>query len=136
KTLDVRVRRQNENALALAQWSEARPEFAAVHYPGLPSHPDHAIAEECLDGYGGMMSVEVAGGGPAADRFLRNLQLVTHAPSLGGVDTLVSEPRYTSHTHLTPEDRALIGIPDGFLRFSIGIEDVGDIIADFEQALR
>lgn len=136
KTLDVRVRRQNDNALALAQWAEARPEFAAVHYPGLASHPDHAIAEQCLDGYGGMVAVELAGGGPAADRFLRHLQLVTHAPSLGGVDTLVSEPRYTSHAHLTPEDRAMIGIPDGFLRFSIGIEDVGDIIADFEQALR
>lgn len=136
KTLDVRVRRQNENALALAKWSERRPEFAAVHYPGLASHPDHAIAEQCLDGYGGMVAMELAGGGPAADRFLTNLQLVTHAPSLGGVDTLVSEPRYTSHAHLTSEDRALMGIPDGFLRFSIGIEDVGDIIADFEQALR
>lgn len=136
KTLDVRVRRQNENALTLAQWAETRSEFSAVHYPGLESHPDHAIAQECLDGYGGMMAVELAGGGSEADRFLQNLQLITHAPSLGGVDTLVSEPRYTSHAHLTPEDRALIGIPDGFLRFSIGIEDVGDIIADFEQALR
>ncbi len=136
KTLDVRVRRQNENALTLAQWAETRAEFSAVHYPGLTSHPDHAIAEKCLDGYGGMMAVELAGAGPAAERLLQNLQLVTHAPSLGGVDTLVSEPRYTSHAHLTPEDRALIGIPDGFLRFSIGIEDVGDIIADFEQALQ
>ncbi|MGI9090951.1 MAG: trans-sulfuration enzyme family protein [Gemmatimonadaceae bacterium] len=136
KTLDVRVRRQNDNALTLARWAETRPEFSAVHYPGLPSHPDHAIAEECLDGYGGMLAVELAGGGIAAESFLRNLQLVTHAPSLGGVDTLVSEPRYTSHAHLTSEDRALMGIPDGFLRFSIGIEDVGDIIADFEQALQ
>ncbi|MGI8545926.1 MAG: trans-sulfuration enzyme family protein [Gemmatimonadaceae bacterium] len=136
KTLDVRVRRQNDNALALSRWAESRPEFSAVHYPGLASHPDHAIAEKCLDGYGGMMAVELAGAGPAAERFLQNLQLITHAPSLGGVDTLVSEPRYTSHAHLTPEDRALIGIPDGFLRFSIGIEDVGDIIADFEQALQ
>lgn len=136
KTLDVRVHRQNENALRLAQWCETRPEFSRVHYPGLPSHPDHEIAEQCLDGFGGMMAVELAGGGDAAARFLEGLQLVTHAPSLGGVDTLVSEPRYTSHAHLTPEDRAAIGIPDGFLRFSVGIEDVGDLIADFEHALQ
>jgi cystathionine beta-lyase/cystathionine gamma-synthase len=136
KTLDVRVRRQNENALALAQWCETRPEFGSVLYPGLPSHPDHEIAQQCLDGFGGMMAVVMAGGGDAAARFLQHLELVTHAPSLGGVDTLVSEPRYTSHAALTSEQRAEIGIPDGFLRFSVGIEDVGDLIADFEQALR
>lgn len=136
KTLDVRVRRQNENAMALATWCEGRPEFARVHYPGLASHPDHEIAEKLLDGYGGMMAIELAAGGDGTLRFLENLRLVTHAPSLGGVDTLVSEPRYTSHAHMTPEERAAIGIPDGFLRFSVGIEDVVDLIADFEQALR
>jgi cystathionine beta-lyase/cystathionine gamma-synthase len=136
KTLDVRVRRQNDNALKLAEWCETRPEFSRVHYPGLPSHPDHEVAEHCLDGFGGMMAVELAGGGSAADSFLKGLKLVTYAPSLGGVDTLVSEPRYTSHAHMTPDERAQIGIPDGFLRFSVGIEDAGDIIADFEQALR
>lgn len=136
KTLDVRVRRQNENALKLAEWCESRPEFARVLYPGLKSHPDHDIAQQCLDGFGGMMAVEVAGGGEAAERFLEKLQLVTHAPSLGGVDTLVSEPRYTSHASMTPEARAEAGIPDGFLRFSVGIEDVSDLITDFEQALR
>jgi cystathionine beta-lyase/cystathionine gamma-synthase len=136
KTLDVRVRRQNENALRLAEWCETRPEFASVLYPGLKSHPDHDIAQQCLDGFGGMMALVVAGGGNAAERFLAQLELVTHAPSLGGVDTLVSEPRYTSHAAMTPEARAEIGIPDGFLRFSVGIEDVGDLIADFEQALR
>lgn len=136
KTLDVRVRRQNENALKLAEWCETRTEFARVLYPGLKSHPDHDIAQQCLDGFGGMMAVEVAGGGEAAERFLAQLEMVTHAPSLGGVDTLVSEPRYTSHASMTPEARAEIGIPDGFLRFSVGIEDVSDLIADFEQALR
>jgi len=136
KTLDVRVRRQNENALALATWCESRPEFARVHYPGLASSPDHEIADRLLDGYGGMMAVELAAGGDGTARFLENLRLVSHAPSLGGVDTLVSEPRYTSHAHMTPEERAAIGIPDGFLRFSVGIEDVGDLIADFEQALK
>lgn len=136
KTLDVRVRRQNENALRLAEWCESRPEFSQVLYPGLPSHPDHDVAQQCLDGFGGMMAVVLAGGGEAAARFLAQLELVTHAPSLGGVDTLVSEPRYSSHASMTPEQRAAIGIPDGFLRFSVGIEDAGDLIADFEQALR
>jgi cystathionine beta-lyase/cystathionine gamma-synthase len=136
KTLDVRVRRQNDNALKLAQWCETRPEFARVLYPGLESHPDYEIAQQCLDGFGGMMAVELAGGGDAAERFLAHLEMVTHAPSLGGVDTLVSEPRYSSHAAMTSEQRAEVGIPDGFLRFSVGIEDVGDLIADFEQALR
>lgn len=136
KTLDVRVHRQNENAMALAAWCETRPEFAQVLYPGLESHQDHEIAQQCLDGFGGMMAVVLAGGGDATQRFLSQLELVTHAPSLGGVDTLVSEPRYTSHAAMTPEARAEIGIPDGFLRFSVGIEDVGDLISDFEKALR
>ena len=78
KTLDVRVKRQNENALRLARWCEAHPAFSRVHYPGLPSHPDHEIAQQCLDGFGGMMAVEMAGGGAATTEFLRRLQLVTH----------------------------------------------------------
>jgi len=135
KTLDVRVRRANENALRLALWCEGRREIARVHYPGLASHPDHGVAAETLDGFGAMLAIELAGGGEAADRFLRRLRLVTHAPSLGGVDTLVSEPRYTSHAHITSAQRAAIGIPDGFLRLSVGIEDVDDIIADLEHAL-
>ncbi|MGZ9247761.1 MAG: trans-sulfuration enzyme family protein [Gemmatirosa sp.] len=135
KTLDVRVRRQNENALALAQWCEAHPAIARVHYPGLRSHPDHALATEVLDGYGGMMAIELAGGGPAADRFVRALRLFLHATSLGGVDSLLSEPRYSSHAHMTSEARAAIGIPDGFLRLSVGIENIEDLIADVAQAL-
>jgi cystathionine beta-lyase/cystathionine gamma-synthase len=135
KTLDVRVRRQNENALHLAQWCSERPEFSKVHYPGLPTHPDHELARDAMDGFGGMMAVELAGGGDAAHRFLSRLGLVVHAASLGGVDTLVSEPRYTSHAHITPAERAAIGIPDGFVRISVGIEDVEDLIADFAQAL-
>jgi cystathionine beta-lyase/cystathionine gamma-synthase len=136
KTLDVRVRRQNENAMRLATWCAERPEFARVHYPGLPSHPDHDVARATLDGFGGMMAVELADGGAAAERFIRRLRIVTHAPSLGGVDTLVSEPRFTSHARMTPKERAAVGIPDGFVRVSVGIEDADDLIADFEQALR
>jgi cystathionine beta-lyase/cystathionine gamma-synthase len=136
KTLDVRVQRANANAMRLAEWCEGRDEIARVHYPGLTSHPDHAVASETLDGFGGMLAIELAGGGEAADRFIRRLSLITHAASLGGVDTLVSEPRYTSHGHLTSDERAAIGIPDGFLRISVGIEDAEDLIADLEQALR
>jgi cystathionine beta-lyase/cystathionine gamma-synthase len=136
KTLDVRVRRANENALRVAEWCAEHPAVRAVHYPGLETHPDYATACETLDGFGAMLAIELASGGEAADRFLRRLRLVTHAPSLGGVDTLVSEPRYNSHAHLSAEQRAAIGIPDGFLRFSIGIEDADDIIADLDAALR
>jgi cystathionine beta-lyase/cystathionine gamma-synthase len=130
------VQRQNNNALALAKWCVSRPEFSQVHYPGLASHPDYEIAQECLDGFGGMLSVELAGGVPAAERFVAALQVVTRAPSFGGVDSLVCEPRFTSHANLTADERREIGIPDGFVRFSIGIEDVDDLIIDFEQALR
>jgi cystathionine beta-lyase/cystathionine gamma-synthase len=136
KTLDVRVRRQNENALQIAEWCEGRKEIKRVHYPGLTSHPDHAVAKEMLDGFGGMMGIELAGGAKAADRVLRKLRVFRHAPSLGGVDSLVSEPRYTSHAHLTSAQRAEIGIPDGFLRLSVGIEAAIDLLADLETALK
>jgi cystathionine beta-lyase/cystathionine gamma-synthase len=135
KTLDVRVRRQNENALRIAQWCEERREVRAVHYPGLPTHPDHEVAAEQMNGFGGMLGLELAGGGRAADRFVRKLRLIRHAPSLGGVDSLVSEPRHTTHTHLSAEERANRGLPDGFLRLSVGIEDAADLIADIEHAL-
>lgn len=136
KTLDVRVRRCNENAMRVAEWCSKRPEIAKVHYAGLPSHVDHAIAKKMLDGFGGLMSIELAGGAAAADNFVRKLKLITYAASLGGVDTLVIEPRYSSHAHMSSKERAAVGIPDGFLRLSIGIEDVDDIIADIEQALK
>jgi cystathionine beta-lyase/cystathionine gamma-synthase len=136
KTLDVRVKRQNENAMRIAEWCSTRSEFAKVHYPGLPSHPDHEIAKSILDGFGGMMAIELKGGGPAMLKFVRKLQLFTYAASLGGVDSLVIEPRYSSHEHLTPEERQRIGIPDGFLRMSIGLENAEDLIADIEQALQ
>ncbi|HEY8852292.1 MAG TPA: aminotransferase class I/II-fold pyridoxal phosphate-dependent enzyme [Gemmatimonadaceae bacterium] len=136
KTLDVRVKRQNENAMRIAEWCSTRPEIAKVHYPGLPGHPDHEIAKGLLDGFGGMMAIELRGGGPATLKFARKLQVFTHAASLGGVDSLVIEPRYSSHEHLTPEERARIGIPDGFLRVSVGIENAEDLIADIEQALQ
>jgi cystathionine beta-lyase/cystathionine gamma-synthase len=136
KTIDVRVKRQNENAMRIAEWCSKRPEIAKVHYPGLPSHPDHEIAKTLLDGFGGMLAIELKGGGPSAIRFIQALKVFTYAASLGGVDSLVIEPRYSSHEHMTPEERARIGIPDGFLRVSIGIENAEDLIADIEQALQ
>src|SRR5690349_3645716 len=136
KTLDVRVRRQNENAQRIAEWCANRKEIKKVHYPGLPSHVDHEIARTILDGFGGMMALELAGGARAAERFVRKLKLFRHAPSLGGVDSLVSEPRFTSHENLDAEQRTRAGVPDGFLRLSVGIESAVDLIADIEQALR
>lgn len=135
KTLDVRVKRQNENALRIATWAADRKEIKRVHYPGLADHPDHKVAKVMLDGWGGMLAIELVGGGKAADRFLRRLKLIQHATSLGGVDSLVSEPRYSSHARMSSEERARIGIPDGFLRISVGLEDADDIIGDIEQAL-
>ncbi|HET6703090.1 MAG TPA: PLP-dependent transferase, partial [Gemmatimonadaceae bacterium] len=136
KTLDVRVRRQNENAARIAAWADGRKEIRQVHYAGLPDHQDHEVARTTLDGFGGMLALELLGGAKAADRFVRRLKVWTHAPSLGGVESLVSEPRFTSHAHLSAEHRAKIGIPDGFVRLSVGIEDADDLIADLEQALR
>jgi len=135
KTLAVRMERRNANGLAVARWAESHPGVARVHYPGLPSHPDHERARTLLGGFGGMMGLEVRGGGEAATRFVAALRLAKLAPSLGGVETLVSEPRHTSHAAMTPEQRAANGIRDGFVRVSLGIEDAGDIIADLEQAL-
>jgi cystathionine beta-lyase/cystathionine gamma-synthase len=136
KTLPVRMERHNRNGMEVARWAEGRPEVARVFYPGLPSHPDHATARRVLDGFGGMVGIELAGGGPAADRFVRAIRLAKLAPSLGGVETLISEPRFTSHAAMTQEQRAANGIRDGFLRVSLGLEDADDLIADFDQALR
>ena len=136
KTIDVRVKRQNENAMRIAEWCSKRPDIAKVHYPGLTSHPDHKIAKALFDGFGGMLALELKGGGPAAVKFVKKLQIFAYAASLGGVDSLVIEPRYSSHEHMSPEEREKIGIPDGFLRISVGIENAEDLIADIEQALQ
>jgi cystathionine beta-lyase/cystathionine gamma-synthase len=135
KTLAVRMERHNRNGMEVARWAEEHPGVERVHYPGLPSHPDHETAARMLDGFGAMVGIELRGGGPAADRFVRALRLARLAPSLGGVETLVSEPRHTSHAAMTPEEREAAGIRDGFVRLSLGIEDAADIVADLERAL-
>ena len=135
RTLAVRMERHNSNGMAVAQWAEQQPVITKVYYPGLPSHPDHAYAKTVLAGFGGMVGLELKGGAKAAERMLKRFKLITHAPSLAGVETLVSEPRLTSHKSIGPEGRAKIGIADGFLRLSCGIEDAADIIGDLEQGL-
>jgi cystathionine beta-lyase/cystathionine gamma-synthase len=135
RTLAVRMQRHNENGLALAAWLEAQPEVEAVLYPGLESHPDHGVARELMRGFGGMIGIVLRGGGPAADTFCPALGLALQAPSLGGVETLVSQPRFTSHVHQSAVERAEQGIPDGFVRISVGVEDAEDLKADFRQAL-
>lgn len=121
--------------MAFARWAQEHADVAAVHYPGLPTHPDHAIAKRLLKGFGGMVGMQLKGGAKRVERALRRLKLAYHAPSLGGVETLVSEPRLTSHAMLTAAQRQALGIPDGFVRVSVGIEDIADIIGDFERAL-
>jgi cystathionine beta-lyase/cystathionine gamma-synthase len=135
RTLDVRVRRQNESAMKLARWFDEQPQVARVLYPGLEEHRDHAVASQIMEGFGGMLSVVLEGGAPAADGFMRALELAMVAPSLGGVETLISQPRYTSHVGLSAAELSAQGIEDGFVRISVGVEEVDDLIADFSQAL-
>jgi cystathionine beta-lyase/cystathionine gamma-synthase len=135
KTLDVRVQRQNANAMELATWLTGQNSVARVHYAGLPNHPDHEVAKNQMSGFGGMLAFELSGGGAAAERLLKRLTLIRNAPSLGGVDTIVSEPRYTSHAHMSAEERAAAGIPDGFIRMSVGVEAAADLITDMTRAM-
>jgi cystathionine beta-lyase/cystathionine gamma-synthase len=135
KTLALRVRYQNDSALSIAQLLESHPAVAQVNYPGLESHPRHERAKELFEGCGGVLSFEPKGGIAAAERFLRNTQLAAIAPSLGGVETLVTRPATTSHAGMSPEDRRRLGISDSLIRVSVGIEATDDLMEDFAQAL-
>jgi cystathionine beta-lyase/cystathionine gamma-synthase len=134
KTLAVRVGYQNASALALAKFLEKHPAVRRVNYPGLASHPGHAVAKELFNGFGGMLSFEIDGGVDVAERFMVKTQLPVIAPSLGGVETLLTRPAITSHSGLTPEERERVGISDGLIRVSVGIEHREELIADFAQA--
>lgn len=136
KTMPLRVRYQNESALRLATFLAGHPQVAEVKYPGLPGHPQHERARALLDGFGGMVSFVPRGGVPAAERFLERVRLATNAPSLGGVETLVSMPLVLSHMSLTPEERERAGIIDSLIRVSVGIEGTEELIEDFDQALQ
>src|SRR5712692_1991461 len=136
KTLAVRVRYQNESALRIAHFLEQHPKVARVNYPGLENHPHHLRACELLDGFGGMLSFELKGGVGAAESFIHNVTLPICAPSLGGVESLITRPATTSHAGMTPEDRRRAGIADGLIRFSVGLETCDDLIEDFDRALQ
>jgi cystathionine beta-lyase/cystathionine gamma-synthase len=135
KTLALRVKQHNESALEIAHFLEKHPAVAKVNYPGLESHPNHERAKRLFDGFGGMMSFELHDGVEGAESFMRAARLPAVAPSLGGVETLVTRPSLTSHSGLSPEDRRRLGISDGLIRLSVGIEATQDLIEDFEQAL-
>jgi len=135
KTLAIRIARQNENALALAQYLAQHQAVSRVYYPGLPSHPDHALASKQMEGFGGMLSFELAFPADQIQRFLSGLELIQPALSLGGVESLICAPAVTSHKSLNPEERGKLGIKDNLLRMSVGIEEVGDLIADIEQSI-
>jgi cystathionine gamma-synthase/cystathionine gamma-lyase/cystathionine beta-lyase len=135
KTLSLRVQAQNANALALARFLEDHPAVAAVNYPGLASHPDHAHAAELLSGFGGMLSLRLHGGEQAAQALAGAVTLAYSAVSLGGVETLVTRPAATSHAGMSPQDRDSLGITGDLIRVSTGIEGAQDLVGDFAQAL-
>jgi cystathionine gamma-synthase len=135
KTLKLRVERQNESAMTVAKWLQQHPQIEQVNYPGLESHPNHNVAKRQMRGYGGMLSFSVKGGLDAIKVFLPKLQYAHMAANLGCVETVVGPPVTTSHVECTAEERAAAGIPEGMVRYSTGIEDVEDLIADLEQAL-
>ncbi len=135
KTLALRVEKHNSNAQTIAEHLEKHSAIAKVYYPGLESHPNHNIAKEQMRGFGGMLSFELKEGLDAV-AFQKNLKLIKPSLSLAGVESTMLQPAITSHALLTPEQRKAVGISDNLLRFSVGIEDVEDIIADVEQALK
>jgi cystathionine gamma-synthase len=135
KTLDLRITRQNETGLKVAQFLSDQPLVKRVHYPGLPAHPDYALAKEQLAGYGGVVSFELQGDLEATARFVDALEIPYIGPSLGGTESLVGQVALTSYYDLTPEERAQIGISEGLVRLAVGIEDAEDIIDDLSQAL-
>lgn len=136
RTLVVRVERQNRTAQVVAEAMARHAQVARVYFPGLPDFPGHELAKAQMQGYGGMLSIEVKGGGEAATRVADRLKLFALAPSLGGAESLVTQPCTTTHHGLPAEERARRGISDAMLRLSIGLEDPEDLIADLEQALR
>lgn len=135
RTLPVRVRQQNSAALAIAEVMQAHPRVSRVLHPGLPNFPGHALAKRQMSGFGGMLTIEVAGSGEDATRVADRLKLFALAPSLGGVESLVTQPCTTTHHGLAAEERTRRGISDSMLRLSIGLEDVDDLIGDLNQAL-
>jgi cystathionine gamma-synthase len=134
KTLALRIARQNESALRIARWLETQPRVAAVYYPGLETHPQHEVAASQMRGFGGVLSFMLEGGFEAVKQVLPRLRLVHRAANLGAVETIAGPPATTSHVECSAEEREAMGIPEGLIRYSVGIEDTDDLIADLEQA--
>jgi cystathionine beta-lyase len=135
KTLSLRMQRHCENAEHLANWLSSHPKVSKVIYPGLASHPQHQLAKEQMHGFGGMISMVINGGIEEAKRFLSRCELFTLAESLGGVESLIEHPAIMTHASIPPEQRKALGIEDGFIRLSVGIEHVEDLQADLHNAL-
>ncbi len=136
KTFELRVQRQNENAFRLAQKLEKHPKVLRAIYPGLKSHPHHSLARKQMIGFGGMVTIEVRGGVKAAVKVCDALNVAVNAMSLGGVETLVSIPVYSSHVNMTEKELLQHGVTPGMIRISVGVEGIDDLISDFEQALK
>jgi cystathionine beta-lyase/cystathionine gamma-synthase len=135
QTLALRVSRQNENAMAVAEFLDNHPKIDAVHYPGLPHHPDHAVAVRQMSGFGGMLSFEVAADFDGTAAFMDRLRKIKLATSLGGVTSLANQPITNTHAALSPEDRAKAGVAENLVRLSVGIEPPSGLIADLDRAL-
>jgi cystathionine gamma-synthase len=135
KTLALRIERQNASALEIARWLERHPRVSQVNYPGLASHPQHRVAAEQMRGFGGMLSFALKGGFDDVKRVLPKFRRMHRAANLGAVETVGGPPATTSHVECSPEERAAMGIPEGLIRYSVGIEAVDDLIADLAQAL-
>ncbi len=135
KTMALRVKQQNSNAMALAEFLSSHRRVARVHYPGLKTHPQHQLAKRQMRGFGGMLSFEVKGTAKDAAKFTESLKIATLAASLGGVETLVSQPHTMTHTQMSAKEREETGMPETLIRVSVGIEDVDDLIDDFRRAL-
>jgi cystathionine gamma-synthase len=135
KTLHLRVRQQNANAQMIAEWLHADPRVESVFYPGLSSHEGHDIAARQMRGFGGMLSFAPSGAWEAVEQLLAKLRLAHRAANLGAVETIAGPPATTSHVECTPEQRAALGIPEALVRYSVGIEDADDLVADLDQAL-
>ncbi|MNH03669.1 Cystathionine beta-lyase [compost metagenome] len=135
KTLALRMERHCSNALELAHWLERQPQVARVYYPGLVSHPQHGLARRQMRGFGGMISLDLNSDLAGAKRFLEGVGIFALAESLGGVESLIEHPAIMTHASIPAETRALLGIGDGLVRLSVGVEDVEDLRADLAQAL-
>ena len=135
KTLGLRIRRQSDNALALARWLEKHPAIRSVNYPGLPTHASHGLATRQMHGFGGVLAFDLAGGEVAVRRWAEGLSLIRLAPTLGGVETIALVPALSSHIRLTADERLATGISDGTIRISCGIENPADLIRDLDRAL-